>query len=154
MRLPFVSRAAYNTQAEELADALIVNGCLTDDLTAARRRLAEYEGRRTVAEVLEDHDVHRKALADALGASQHLTWDQLLITARRAREALGECRAEADAERKRADSLETGSETGRLKRRVAHLQRQLDDAVGLPPGRIEDSRRWQPGYQKPTGGAS
>lgn len=153
MKLPFVSRAAYNTQGEELTAALIVNGCLTDDLTAARELLAEYEGRRSVAEVVEEHDVHRKALADALGASQHLTWDQLVITARRTREALGERRAEADAERKRADHLETGSETGRLKRRVAHLQRQLDDAVGLPPGRIEDSSRWQPGYQKP-GGAS
>jgi hypothetical protein len=32
---------------------------------------------------------------------------------------------------------------------VAHLQRQLDDAVGLPPGRIEDSSRWQPGYKTP-----
>lgn len=148
MRLPVVSRAAYNTQAEELADALIVNGCLTNDLTTARKRLAEYEGRRTVPEVLEEHDVHRKALADALGTGQHLTWDQLLHAARRTREALSECRAEADAERKRADHLETGSETGRLKRRVAHLQRQLDDAVGLPPGRIEDSSRWQPGHQK------
>lgn len=36
-----------------------------------------------------------------------------------------------------------------LQARVRHLQRQLDDAVGLPPGRIEDSSRWQPGYQQP-----
>lgn len=36
-----------------------------------------------------------------------------------------------------------------LQARIRHLQRQLDDAVGLSPGRIEDSSRWQPGYQKP-----
>lgn len=34
-----------------------------------------------------------------------------------------------------------------LNARIRHLERQLDDAVGLSPGRIEDSRRWQPGYQ-------
>lgn len=34
-----------------------------------------------------------------------------------------------------------------LQARVRNLQRQLDDAVGLPPGRIEDSSRWQPGYK-------
>lgn len=40
---------------------------------------------------------------------------------------------ERDAERQRAD----------------RLQRQLDDATFLPPGRVEDSGRWQPGYQQP-----
>lgn len=35
-----------------------------------------------------------------------------------------------------------------LQARIRHLQRQLDDAVGLPPGRIEDSSQWQPGYKK------
>lgn len=34
-------------------------------------------------------------------------------------------------------------------KRADHLQRRLDDAVGLPAGRIADSREWQPGYQKP-----
>ncbi|WP_200309139.1 hypothetical protein [Streptomyces adelaidensis] len=33
--------------------------------------------------------------------------------------------------------------------RADRLQRQLDDAAGLPPGRVEDSSRWQPGYQQP-----
>ena len=35
------------------------------------------------------------------------------------------------------------------KRRADRLQRRLDDAVGLTPGRIEDSRRWPPGAQRP-----
>jgi hypothetical protein len=34
-------------------------------------------------------------------------------------------------------------------RRADRLQTRLDDAVGLKPCRIEDSSRWQPGYQKP-----
>lgn len=64
---------------EKYADTCIVNELLTTDLTAARERLAEFAGRRTVAEVLEEHDVHRKALADALGEQKrHLGWDQLI----------------------------------------------------------------------------
>lgn len=134
MRLPFVSRTAYNAQGEELAAAHIVNGCLTEDLTAARQRLAEYQGRRTVAEALEEHDVHRKALADALGDQmRHLNWDQLIADVARLNKAANQWMADYEAEKKRAD----------------HLQRQLDDAVGLPPGRIEDSSRWQPGWQQP-----
>lgn len=35
-------------------------------------------------------------------------------------------------------------------KRADHLQRRLDDAVGLPArGPIKDSSIWQPGYQKP-----
>lgn len=154
MRLPFVSRAAYDAQGEELAAAHIVNGCLTDDLTAARERLAEYGGRRTVPEVLEEHDVHRKALAEAIGVGLHLNWDQLIQAALHTYQGALDFKADYEAEKKRADHLEMGSETGRLKRRVAHLQKQLDDAVGLPPGRIEDSRRWQPGFKKPEVDAS
>ncbi|MDX2513896.1 hypothetical protein PV355_01775 [Streptomyces stelliscabiei] len=150
MRLPFVSRAVFNAQAEELAATHIVNGCLTDDLTAARRRLAEFEGRRTVSEVLEEDDVHRKALADALGDQmRHLNWDQLIAAVVRLNEAAHQWMSDYEAEKKRADHLETDSETGRLKRRLAQLQRRLDDAVGLA-GRVpEDSSRWQPGYQQP-----
>ncbi|MFG2269089.1 hypothetical protein ACGFNY_04865 [Streptomyces chartreusis] len=41
------------------------------------------------------------------------------------------------------------------KKRADHLQRRLDDAVGLHyGGHIRDSRSFQPGYQKPKAGAS
>lgn len=137
--------------SEKYTDTAIVNDCLTEDLAKARGRLAEYSGRRTVADVLEEHDVHRKALADALGPQKyHLNWDQLIDGIDRLNKAAHAWKADYEAEKKRADHLEMGSETGRLKRRVAHLQRQLDDAVGLAPGRIEDSSRWQPGYKAPA----
>jgi uncharacterized coiled-coil DUF342 family protein len=41
-----------------------------------------------------------------------------------------------------------------LQARIRHLEKQLDNATFLPPGRIEDSSRWQPGYQKPGVDAS
>lgn len=68
------------TEADEkYVDTCIVNEHLTTELTTARERLAEFGGRRTVAEVLEEHDVHRKALADALGdQKRHLNWDALI----------------------------------------------------------------------------
>ena len=40
------------------------------------------------------------------------------------------------------------------KKRADRLQRQYDDAVGLPPGRIEDSIRWQPGNNQKPGASS
>lgn len=144
MRLPFVTRRRYeralaaeqaetlrvkkvkdewwqrhDAVAEELAAAHIVNGCLTDDLTTARAHLAEHKGRRTVPEVLEEHDVHRKALADALGPDKHhLGWDQLIaetaITAKATAQWRADCaRWEADyeAEKNRADRLQAAAAT-------------------------------------------
>ena len=61
----------------------------------------------------------------------------------KAREELAEARAQA------ADSL-AGQLRAQLKRetrRANRLQKQYDDAVGLKPGGIEDSRPWQLGYK-------
>ncbi|CAM5621242.1 putative protein OS=Streptomyces aurantiogriseus OX=66870 GN=GCM10010251_92220 PE=4 SV=1 [Streptomyces aurantiogriseus] len=77
------------TDADEARTALtIVNACLTDDLTKVRARLAEYGSRPRVPEVLEEHDVHRKALADALGDQmRHNNWDQLIADVARLHKA-------------------------------------------------------------------
>lgn len=73
------SSRLFKETDEKYVDVCIVNELLTADLTAARERLAEYGGRRTVPEVLEEYDVHRKALADALGEQKrHLGWDALI----------------------------------------------------------------------------
>jgi len=65
-------------------------------------------------------------------------------------EDLAAARAEA------ADSLagQLRAELKREKRRADRLQKELDDATFLPAGRVEDSRRWQPGYQAPKADAS
>lgn len=143
-QLPFVPRRRYERDvaaeqqrhdavAEELAAPRIVNDCLTEDLNAAKERLAQYGVRRTVSDVLEEHDVHRKVLAEAIHAGLHLNWQQLIEAARGTYEGAVEWQSDYEAEKKRAD----------------HLQRRLDEAVGLKPGRIEDSSRWQPGYRDP-----
>lgn len=165
-------KAAAATAARQFADAdekyvgvCIVNEHLTTDLTKAREKLAEYGARRTVPEVLEEHDVHRKALADALGEQKrHLGWDALIGEvgglARSAVEWMGDCakeKARADELQQRldvADSRPTDShwraEARRERDRADRLQKRLDDAVGLAPGGILNSAPWQPGYQDPT----
>jgi chromosome segregation ATPase len=141
--------------SEKYTDTAIVNDCLTEDLSKARARLAEHHGRRTVAEVLEEHDVHRKALADALGdQNRHMNWDQLIAEVAGWVKAANAWMADCEAERKRADSLEQHGEVGRLRRRVARLEKQYDDAVGLKDSGIEDSSRWQPGYKDPKTGVA
>lgn len=161
MRWPFVLRSRHDADVAALKAALedvskkctdtsIVNGRLTEDLTKSRTRLAEYSGRRTVADVLEEHDVHRKALADALGEqNRHLNWEQLIAEVAGWVKAANAWMADCEAEKKRADSLCQHSEVGRLQRRLDRLQKQYDDAVGLGGGCVEDSGRWQPGYKAP-----
>lgn len=110
---------------EKYVDTCIVNELLTSDLTKAREKLAEFAGRRTVAEVLEEHDVHRQALADALGEEKrHLGWDALI----------GEAGGVA-------------SSVAELQKRVKHLEKELDNATYLPSGGLLDSAPYQPGYK-------
>jgi hypothetical protein len=127
MRLPFVSRRWHEHVAEELAAVSIVNACLTEDLTKAREQLAEYKGRRTVSDVLVEHDVHRKALAEAIHAGLHLNWQQLIDTARGTYEGALDWKADFEAEKKRAD----------------HLQQRLDQATGLDTAPVAAGAGWQ-----------
>ncbi|WP_393075110.1 hypothetical protein [Streptomyces sp. LN704] len=92
-------RAAAQTAAGQFTEA-------DGQLAAARARLSEYGGRRTASDVLVEHDVHRKALADALGEGWHLNWDQLLAAARRTVETAGEWKKDHDGQKQRADLLE------------------------------------------------
>lgn len=50
---------------------------------------------------------------------------------------------------KRLEAQPSFEDSAALKSQIRHLLKRLDDAVGLPPGRIEDSSRWQPGFQQP-----
>lgn len=145
MQLPFVSRRQHEAV---LADRERIRS--ERDQFATDRDAIKAAARDRNLDALEEHDVHRKALADALGDQmRHLNWDQLIADVVRLNKAAHQWMADYEVEKKRADHLETGSETGRLKRRLAQLQRRLDDAVGLAGRFPEDSGRRQPGYQQP-----
>lgn len=126
---------AAEASAEKFTDISIVNECLTSDLAEARERLTEYGIRRTVPDVLGEHDVHRKALAEAIRAGLHLNWEQLINTARQTYERATEWRAGFEAEKKRAD----------------HLQRRLDQSLGLDaPPVLAKARRQPPAVKETT----
>ncbi|MEV7154855.1 hypothetical protein AB0N77_09550 [Streptomyces misionensis] len=129
-----VQRAVARKAAEQFADlddrytaTVIVNTCLTEELTAARNRIAEYGDRRTVSDVLVEHDVHRKALANALGDQKyHLNWGELIAEVARLNAAAEAWMADHAAEKKRADQL----------------QERLDDAFGLNTPAVEAGAAW------------
>lgn len=140
----------YLEADEKYVDACIVNELLTTDLTAAREKLAEYSGRRTVAEVLEEHDAHRKALADALGEQKrHLGWDALIGEVGGLAGSVADLTTRLDAAASEPTVGEWRGRARRAEKRADHLQKELDNAVGLPPGGPLSSAMWQPGYQDP-----
>lgn len=53
-----------------------------------------------------------------------------------------------DAAREAADG-EWRGRARRAEKRVKHLEKELDNALGMPPGGLLDSAPWQPGYQDP-----
>lgn len=103
-------RSAARTSARQYAEADTDRLRLQGRIDELARRLADHEQTRTIPDVLDDHDVHRKAIADALGEQQrHLNWDQLTAAA------------------------------GRLRRIADQLQARLDDACGLNDPAIEQA---------------
>ena len=135
---------------EKYADVRIVNELLTADLTKARERLAEFAGRRTVAEVLEEHDVHRKALADALGdQKRHLGWDALIGEVGGLAGSVADLQQRLDAAAREPADGEWRGRARRAEKDVERLRKELDNACGRPPGGLLDSAVWQPGYVAP-----
>ena len=193
--------ARYNREQalRQLADAAANNRRVQERNLELGRRISalaesdpEYAAHleRQMAEVLEEHDVHRKALADALGdQKRHLNWEQLIGEAGRLAGSAIEQLAGHVKEKARADELQAQLDDAarelaavrkveeslarqihemaqpvepsdeevdaaqlRLeldaeRRRADHLQKELDDACGMPTGGILNSAPWQPGYK-------
>lgn len=126
----------YQQRMARLAYAVVR---LRRELAAAQVRLAQYGDRRTVSDVLVEHDVHRKALADALGEQKyHLNWDQLIAEVDRLRSAAEAWMADHTTEKQRAD----------------RLQARLDQAVGLDSPDIALGAGWQTRRQDKTKGGA
>lgn len=124
MRWPFVSRARYEA------------------LEADRERI---RGERD--QFLKDRNAAQAATEKA--AALFTRADEALAAVSKTNARLTEELAEARAQ---ADDSQVGrlrAELKREQRSVGEWQKKYYDAVGLGPGRIEDSRSWQPGYQAP-----
>jgi len=126
MRLPFVSRRQQEAEIAGLRRRVLDTEARHDEVEGMRRRVAE-------------------ELAAASIVNVRLTEANSEL-----REQLAELKAQS------SDSAATywSAEARREKKRADRLQKQYDDAVGLKPGGIEDSRPWQPGYQESKGAGS
>ncbi|WP_037616336.1 hypothetical protein [Streptomyces aureus] len=146
--------SAHEDVVRQLAAAVKAN----TSLAGRNKALAGNGQARTVSDVPEEHDVHRKALADALGEQKwHLNWGQLIGEVSQLRKAAEESMAEAQAERARADLLDadatvaTAEEIAAWEARVkAHRawtpprdqdKRPVDGASGRPTHPATDLRR-------------
>jgi septal ring factor EnvC (AmiA/AmiB activator) len=126
-------RDAALNQVAELKQRVLDTEARHDEAEGKRRQLARW---------LADEKTSNRRLTEELAAvsivNTRLTEDLTEVRAQLTDSAAAHWSAQARREKKRAD----------------RLQKQYDDAVGLKPGGIEDSRKWQPGYKDPKADAS
>ncbi|MFF7485587.1 hypothetical protein ACFZBC_08825 [Streptomyces luteogriseus] len=143
MRIPFVWRRT--AEANEQAWKERIDYWRERAESAERDLKAEVNARRTAT----------TQFSDLFDQHQQLTRDHARLAARPAQ-------FDDDKARKAATRIErlvrgvarARTEAAAEARRADHLQTRLDDAVGLGPRGIKDSRTWQPGYRKPKEDAS
>ncbi len=145
MRFPLILRAWRDA---DVARLVAERDQLAKDLAAAEAELAGVSEKYTDTAIINDcltDDLVK--VREQLAASQDVEG----ALARQIHE-MAQPVEPTDAELNDITSLmrERDSE----KKRADRLQRQYDDAVGLKAGRIEDSSRWQPGYNNQKPGAS
>lgn len=70
------------------------------------------------------------------------------VAAKKAAERIATLQKAAAAGRE--DAAMARAEARRERKRGDRLQRELDNALGMPSGGLLDSAPWQPGYQAPT----
>lgn len=133
MRFPFVSRRRYD---DDLDAARAEASRLREQRDTARRdeETARFNRERILRQYTaldEKHTavclVNERLTDDLTALKEELAATRALLTD----SAATRFQAEARREKKRAD----------------RLQKQYDDAVGLKPNGIVDSRPWQPGYK-------
>jgi len=130
----FVSRRRHE---QELAAA-------QTEIAALRRRVLDTEARHD--EVEDKRRRLARWLAEADAANRRLAARNLELGNRISAFAESDPEYAAQLEQQVARlTAEVAAETKRADR----LQARLDDAVGLTPSGIQDSGRWQPGYQTP-----
>ena len=142
MRIPFIWRRTADANEQVWKDRV---DYWRRRAEAFERDLAtEVAARRTATTLFSDlYDEHER-VTHAVQPEQRPGFDEQ--KARGAADRIA--RLQRGVARARKEAATQG-------RRADHLQRRLDDAVGLHHGgHIRDSRQYQPGYEKPKADAS
>ncbi|MFI8535434.1 hypothetical protein ACIGMX_34955 [Streptomyces aquilus] len=141
MKFPFVWRRTAEDETQVWKDEAARQRRRAD--LAERSLATEVTARRHATELYSDlYDEHESLLSkhSTLRAQSpgHKQAKQMAERIVRLQKGVAKARAERSEEKRRYDGL----------------QRRYDDAVGLTAGAIQDSRSWQPGYEKPKADAS
>jgi chromosome segregation ATPase len=116
-----------------------------------RRRAETAEGHAATAKFNREQALRQNAELDA--ANRRLAGRNVELGERISKLTEADPQYAAQLERRIARLRRIVSQAladrGAEKKRADRLQARLDDAVGLTPRGIKDSRPWQPGYQKP-----
>ena len=149
-RCPWVSREWADTLQAQVERREQERDAALKEIDGLRRRVLDTEARHDEAEGKRRQLA--RWLADEKTTNKHLTEELQAVSIVNAclteeltklRELLAECNAEASD----SAAAHWSAEARREKKRADRLQKQYDDAVGLKPNGIEDSRPWQPGYK-------
>ncbi|MEH0417888.1 hypothetical protein [Streptomyces sp. B21-083] len=122
-------------------------------LKAEARATTEIEARRTITRQHAELDAanarlagRNKALGERLAEAQVVNgFDP--VAAKRTAERIAAVQKAAAAGREEAAVAR--AEARRERKRADRLQKELDNALGMPPGGLLDSAVWQPGYEAP-----
>lgn len=123
---------------------------------ADARAETEIEARRTITRQHAELDAtntrlegRNKALGERLAEAQVANGFNPVAARRTAERIATLQKAAAEG---RDEAAKARAEAKRERKYVAHLQKELDNALGLPPGGPLSSALWQPGYeaQKPN----
>lgn len=147
----FISRRRHD---EELAAARAeTNRQRARAVKAEARTATEIEARRSITRQHAELDAantrltgRNKALGDRLAEAQVANGFNPAAAKRTAERIAALQKAAAKA---REEAAIARAEMRRERKRGDHLQKELDNALGMPPGGLLDSSVWQPGYETP-----
>lgn len=152
--MKLISAAEYDALQADLAAARAEANRQRERAEKADARAeTEIEARRTITRQHGELDAantrltsRNKALGNQLAAAQAANGFDPVKARRTAERIAALQKAAAEG---RDEAAKARAEAKRERKYVAHLQKELDNALGLPPGGPLSSAVWQPGYQAP-----
>ena len=153
--MKLISNAEYDALQADLAAARTeANRQRERAEKAGARAETEIEARRTITRQHAELDAantrltgRNKALGERLAEAQVANGFNP-VAAKKTAERIATLQKAVAAGRE--DAAMARAEARRERKRGDRLQKELDNALGMPPGGLLDSAVWQPGYVAPT----
>ncbi len=141
MRFPFIFRAWHDADVARLTAE---RNQLAADLTQAEAELADVSEKYTDTAIVND------CLTEDLVKVREQLAETQQVESALARQIHERAQPGDPDDAYLDDITRLTNERDSEKKRADHLQRELDNALGLGGRRVEYSSRWQPGYKAPA----